>query len=265
VAVYERLGGVTVSTGAAVTVKLTEIVCGVFVAPDAVTVIRPLGCTPGESPVGDTVTARVPVFVPEAEAAPLIFNQGILETAVQVRVPVPAFVIVTGRLAEVAPFCTAEKESVGGVSPIIGVGAGGGGGVTDDEGGETNCANPGISAANLLIDRPPPLPPPDDEALPAPAAANGMVPVAAVPAAMEPVAVAGNGTALMVARGTAAPMFLLSEEGSLNCEVALSLCKDDGGVGKDLVCEEPAGDGSTDATGAFCGFRISRCGLLVKV
>ena len=125
-----------------------------------------------------------------------------------------------------------------------------------------SCANPGNSAANLFIDRPPPIPPPDDEELPAPAAANGMVPVGAVPAAMEPVAVAGNATALMVARGTAAPMFLLSEEGSLSCEVALSLCKDDGGVGKDLVCEEPAGDGST---GAFCGFRISRCDLLVKV
>ena len=45
----------------------------------------------------------------------------------------------------------------------------------------------------------------------------------------------------------------------------LSLCSDGGGVGKELTGEEPDGEGSTDATGAFCGFRISRYGLLVKV
>ena len=45
----------------------------------------------------------------------------------------------------------------------------------------------------------------------------------------------------------------------------LSLCSDGGGVGKELTGEEPDGEGSTDATGAFCGFRISRCGLRVEV
>lgn len=41
----------------------------------------------------------------------------------------------------------------------------------------------------------------------------------------------------------------------------LSLCSDGGRVGKELIGEEPDGVDSTDATGAFCGVRISRCGL----
>ena len=45
----------------------------------------------------------------------------------------------------------------------------------------------------------------------------------------------------------------------------LSLCNDGGGVGKELTGEEPDGEGSRDATGAFWGFRISRCGLRVEV
>ena len=44
----------------------------------------------------------------------------------------------------------------------------------------------------------------------------------------------------------------------------LSLCSDGGGVGKELTGEELDGEGSTDATGAFCGFRISRCSLRVE-
>ena len=69
------------------------------------------------------------------------------------------------------------------------------------EGGEINCANPGIPATNLLIDRPPALPFPEVEELPAPAAASGVVPVDAVPVVMDAVAVANDGTTLMVARG----------------------------------------------------------------
>lgn len=46
----------------------------------------------------------------------------------------------------------------------------------------------------------------------------------------------------------------------------LSLCTDGRGVvDKDLRGEEPDGEGSTDATGAFCAFRISRCGLRIEV
>ena len=38
-----------------------------------------------------------------------------------------------------------------------------------------------------------------------------------------------------------------------------------GGDGKELTDEELDGEGLTDATGEFCGFRISRCGLRVEV
>lgn len=44
----------------------------------------------------------------------------------------------------------------------------------------------------------------------------------------------------------------------------LSFCGEGVGVGKELTGEELNGKGSTDAIGAFCGFRISRCGVEVK-
>ena len=84
------------------------------------------------------------------------------------------------------------------------------------EGGAINCANPGNSAANLLIDRPPVLPLPEVEELPPPAAANGIVPFDAVPAALDPMVVADDGATFMVARGTAAPALLLGDDGSLD-------------------------------------------------
>jgi len=90
------------------------------------------------------------------------------------------------------------------------------GGTAGAEGGEINCANPGIPAANLLIDRPPALPLPEAEELPAPAAASGIVPVVDVAAAMDLVVVVDDGATLMVARGTAAPTLLLSDDGSLD-------------------------------------------------
>jgi hypothetical protein len=109
-----------------------------------------------------------------------------------------------------APAC-AVKDRLVGLVPIAGLTE-----TTGAEGGELNCANPGVSAANFRIDRSPaPLLPEEDE-LPAPAAASGMVPVDAVPAAVDPVAVADDGTTLMVARGTAIPTLLLSEDGSLD-------------------------------------------------
>ena len=86
------------------------------------------------------------------------------------------------------------------------------------EDGEINCANPGISAANLLIDRPPALPPPEVEELPAPAAASGIGPVGAVPAALDSVALADDGVTLMVARGAVEgrlPVFSFAEDASL--------------------------------------------------
>jgi hypothetical protein len=103
------------------------------------------------------------------------------------------------------------NEDVVGLAPIAGLTE-----TTGTEAGESNCLNPGISAANLLIVRPPASPLPEVDDLPAPAAASGMVPVGAVPTAMDPVAVADDGATLMVARGTAAPTLLLSEVGSLD-------------------------------------------------
>ncbi len=55
------------------------------------------------------------------------------------------------------------------------------------EGGETSCVNPDISADNLRIVRPPAPPLPEEDELPTPAAASGMVPVGAVPVAVNPV------------------------------------------------------------------------------
>jgi len=99
--------------------------------------------------------------------------------------------------------CWAVKDRLVGLVPIAGLTE-----TTGTEGGEINCANPGISAANLLIDRPPALPPPEVEELPEPAVASGIGPVGAVPAAMDLMVV-------VVARGTAAPL-LLNDDGSLD-------------------------------------------------
>ena len=161
-----------VGTGAGVMVRVTGIVCGELVAPGATTVITPL-CAPAESPLGLTLKTMVPALLPEADAAPLIFNQATFEDADQVSVPDPALLITTDWLAGATPFWTAANESANGLSPIAGIaGVGVGGGVTDSDGGASICTNPGISAANLLIDRPPALPT-EVAALPALAAAVG--------------------------------------------------------------------------------------------
>ena len=109
------------------------------------------------------------------------------------------------------------KEKLAGLAPIAGLTE-----TTGAEGGNINCFNPGISEANLLIDRPPALPLPEVEELPAPAAASGMVPVDAVPAAVDPVVVVDDGATLMVAKGAMVgrlPVF--TEEASLE-EVVVS-------------------------------------------
>ena len=95
------------------------------------------------------------------------------------------------------------KAKLAGLAPIAGLTE-----TTGTEGGESNCANPGNSAANLFIDRPPVLPLPEVEALPTPAAASGIVPVGTVPAAMDPLVVADDGATLVVARDAAAPTLL---------------------------------------------------------
>ena len=87
---------------------------------------------------------------------------------------------------------------------------------TGAEGGEINCANPDISADNLRIVRPPAPADPETDELPEPAVASGMVPVGSVLTAMDPVAAVGDCSTLMDARGTAVPILLLCDDGSLD-------------------------------------------------
>ena len=154
-----------------------------------------------------TLAVTAPLPVPEAG---LSDNQAVLSLADQLRVPPPALLTVRVCAVGLPPPCWAVKDRLVGFALIAGLTDS-----TGTEGGEINCANPGISAANLCIVRP--LAPPllEAEEVAAPAAASGVVPVGAVPTAMDPVAVAKDGATLMVARGTAAPALLLSDDGSL--------------------------------------------------
>jgi hypothetical protein len=93
---------------------------------------------------------------------------------------------------------------------------GGGVGDTGAKGGDINCVNSGISAANLLIDRPPAFPFPEVEDLPLPGAASGIVPVDTVPDALAPEVVAEVGARPMVARGTVGATLLINDDGSLD-------------------------------------------------
>ena len=204
------------------------------------------------------LTVTVPFPVPEAgETA----SQVVLGLALQLKVPPPVLLMLRVWAAGLLPPCWAVKDRLIGLVPIAGLTE-----TAGAEGGDNNCANPGFSAANLCIVRPLAFPFPELDELPAPAVAvSGLVPVGAAPAARELVAVDDDGATLMVARGTATPtLLLLSEDGCLDREVVLSLCSDGGGVGTEVTGEEPDGEGATDATGAFCGFRISRCGLRIE-
>ena len=195
--------------------------------------------------------------MPDAE---LSDNQVVLLLALQLKIPPPVLLILNVCEVGLPLPCCAVKDRLNGLVPITGSTE-----TTGDEGGVINCANPGISAANRLIDRPPALLFPDAEAVLAFAAARGVVPVGFAPPAIDPVTVAGDGATLMVARGTATPRLLFSEEGSVGWEVTLSLAGDGGCAGMELTGEELDGEGSMDAMGAFCGFRINRCGLRDKV
>ena len=163
------------------------------------------------------VAVRVPLPVP---VVGLRVSQVALSVADQVKVPPPVLLRLRVWAAGLPPPCCAVKARLIGLAPMAGGtettgGAGGAGG----EDGDINCANPGISAANLLIDRPPEFPFPEVEELLAPTVASGIVPIDAVPMTLAPVGVtgvaAGNGAALMAASGTAAPIFLGSNDGSL--------------------------------------------------
>ena len=154
-----------------------------------------------------TLAVTTPVPVPEAG---LRDNQVALSLADQLRVPPPVLLMVKVCAAGLAP-AWAVKDRLVGLAPIAGL--------TDSagtEGGEINCVNPDISAAILRIVRPPAPPFPEVDELPEPAEASGMAPVGAVPAAVDPVAVADDGATLMVAIGMVAPTLLLSNDGALD-------------------------------------------------
>jgi hypothetical protein len=155
-----------------------------------------------------TLAVTAPVPVPEAG---LSDNQVVLSLALQLKVPPPVLLMVKVCAVGLPPPCWAVKDRLVGLAPIAGLTE-----TTGAGGGEVNCVNPGISAANLLIDRPPPPPLPEVDELPAPAAASEVVPVDAVPTAMDLVVVIDDGATLMVARGTAAPTLLLSDDGCLD-------------------------------------------------
>jgi hypothetical protein len=146
--------------------------------------------------------------VPEAG---LSDNHAALSLALQFNVPPPVLLIVTVWAAGLLPPCCAVKDRLVGLMPMAG-----GPGSTGAEGGEISCANPDISEDNLRIVRPPAVPFPEEDELPWPTAASGMIPVDVVLAAVDPVAIADDGVMLMVARGAAAPTLLFGDEGSLD-------------------------------------------------
>jgi hypothetical protein len=155
-----------------------------------------------------TVRITVPFPVPDAGES---VNHAALSLAVQLSVPPPALLILKVCAVGLLPPCWAVKDRLVGLAPIAGLTE-----LTGTEAGESNCVNPGISAANLLIVRPPALLLPEVDDFPPPAVASGMVPVGVVPTATDPVAVADDGATLMVARGAAAPTLLLSGDGSVD-------------------------------------------------
>ena len=248
--------------------KLTEMFCGVFVAPEAVTKITPV-CVPVISPVWFTLTVSVFALVPVADVALLTFSQAIFEEAVQARVPVPAFAIVTDWLVGAAPFWTAVKESANGLSPIAGVGADGGGGVTDKDGGESTSAKKGICAARLRMLLPPWRLVSGDALLP-PAAAKGrgacedgaLTEGLAIGAAIdiEPMATVVRGDIVENPR-----IAFSVGEGSTGWEGTALWEEVVGVVVNGLRFVVPDGDCWTDANGWFWDFRMSRCGLRMDV
>jgi len=154
-----------------------------------------------------TVRVTAPFPVPDAGES---VNHAALLLAVQLSVPPPALLMLKVCAVGLPPPCWTVKDRLVGLAPIAGLTE-----TTGTEAGESNCVNPGISAANLLIVRPPVYPLPEADDLPTPAVASGMVPVGVMPPAMDPMAVADDGATLMVARGTAVPTLLLSDVDSL--------------------------------------------------
>ena len=150
----------------------------------------------------------MPVPVPEGGPTD---NQVVLSLALQLKLPPPVLLMVTVCAVGLLPPCWAVKDRLVGLAPIMGLTE-----TTGAAGGDISCANPGISSASLLIDRPGVFPFPGVAEWLPPGFAIGIVPVDNVPVAVELEVVAGAGMTLMVARGTAAPTLLWSDVGSLD-------------------------------------------------
>jgi hypothetical protein len=100
-------------------VSETVTVCGVFVAPEAVIVMGVL-TVPTDRPDVFTATDIVPAPVPDAGLRP---SQLALPVAVQLNVPLPELEIEIVLFAGLLPPCTAEKDNVVALRPMVGVGA----------------------------------------------------------------------------------------------------------------------------------------------
>ena len=159
-----------------------------------------------------TLAASVPL--PEPEAG-LRVNQAAVSLAVQLTGP-PVLVMLRVCAAGLVPPCWAVKESAVGMALMAGLIEGGVVEGAGSEDGAISCANPGISSANLLADRPPARPFPETEECPVPAAAREAVPVDGLATAMDLMVVVDGGAALMVVRGTVAPALLINDDGSLD-------------------------------------------------
>jgi hypothetical protein len=157
------------------------------------------------------VTEPVPVPVPG-----LRVNHAAFSLALQFNVPPPVLWIERVCAAGLVPPWMAVKERAVGLAPMAGLIDGGVVEGAGSEDGAISCANPGISSANLLADRPPAPSFLEIEECPVPAAARGAVPVDGLAAAMDLMVVVDGGAMLGVVRGTVAPALLINDDGSLD-------------------------------------------------
>lgn len=105
--------------GAALSVRVTGTVCGVLVAPEAVTVTVAV-CVPAAKP--EMLTPAVMEPFPLPEVGPTV-NQAALSLTLQLSVPEPEFDTAKVWFAGLDPPCMAEKDRAVGLKPIVGVGA----------------------------------------------------------------------------------------------------------------------------------------------
>jgi hypothetical protein len=99
--------------------SVTMTVCGVFVAPVAV-IVNGVVYVPADIPVVLTFRATEPAPVPPAT---LGVNHDAFSVTVQFRVPAPLLPILRVWTPGLLPPCTAVKERLVALRPMVGVGA----------------------------------------------------------------------------------------------------------------------------------------------